>query len=56
MLATVASITAERDQLKMDMQENVEMVGYCASPRSISCVLAFLLSVIYEFVFRYLDD
>lgn len=32
MLATVASITAERDQLKMDLQENVEMVGYRASP------------------------
>lgn len=32
MLATVASITAERDQLKMDLQENVEMVGYGASP------------------------
>lgn len=26
----LASITAERDQLKMDLQENVEMVGYSA--------------------------
>lgn len=43
MLATMASITAERDQLKMDLQENVEMVGCCASPAP----SAFLLSAIY---------
>lgn len=30
LLSTVASLTAERDQLKLDMQENVEMVRACA--------------------------
>lgn len=29
--STVASLTEERDQLKMDMQENVEMVSYHAA-------------------------
>lgn len=28
LLSTVASVTAERDQLKMDLQENVEMVSH----------------------------
>lgn len=27
--SVVASLTAERDQLKMDLQENVEMVSLC---------------------------
>lgn len=31
LLSTVASLTAERDQLKMDLQENVEMVSYHAA-------------------------
>lgn len=29
--STVASLTEERDQLKMDMQENVEMVSFHAA-------------------------
>lgn len=29
--STLASLTEERDQLKMDMQENVEMVSYHAA-------------------------
>lgn len=29
--SAVASLTAERDQLKMDLQENVEMVSLCAA-------------------------
>ena len=28
LLSTVTSLTAERDQLKMDLQENVEMVSF----------------------------
>lgn len=28
LLSTVASLSAERDQLKLDLQENVEMVSY----------------------------
>lgn len=34
LLSAVASITAERDQLKIDLQENVDMVSYhsTASP------------------------
>lgn len=27
----LSAVTAERDQLKMDLQENVEMVSYCAT-------------------------
>ena len=29
LLSTVSSVTAERDQLKMDLQENVQMVSDC---------------------------
>lgn len=35
LLSTVASLSAERDQLKMDMQENVEMVSYHATAVSV---------------------
>lgn len=35
LLSALASLSAERDQLKMDMQENVDMVGYRAASLSI---------------------
>lgn len=43
LLATVESLTAERDQLKVDLNENIEMVGDLStcSPRYLSDSLLF---------------
>lgn len=42
LLSAVASLTAERDQLKMDLQENVEMVSYRATALPVQILNAFI--------------
>lgn len=46
LLATVESLTAERDQLKVDLNENIEMVCEL-SPCRPRCLLESLLFSIY---------
>lgn len=51
MLATMDSLTAERDQLKIDLHENIEMVGEptlpTPNPTSPSCLFAPLMFYLY---------
>lgn len=69
LLSTVASLTAERDQLKMDLQENVEMVSYHAAAlpvQTLKCIyfhqlcrglcFAFCLCMSKDFFFNQTDD
>lgn len=61
MLATVDSITAERDQLKIDLHENIEMVGEPTLPPpqpnlyQLSVRSSYVLPLRY-LAFHYLDD
>lgn len=51
--ATLASLTAERDQLRTDLQENVEMVSCCFYSSS---VLLFFFQICVKFFFFFTDD